>query len=39
MQLANTLWVGRVTMFLTLVIGLAVAFLPGRTDLKWRGLA
>jgi putative spermidine/putrescine transport system permease protein len=39
MQLANTLWIGLVTTFLTLVIGLPVAFQLGRADLKWRGLA
>lgn len=38
-QLANTLWIGLVTTFLTLVIGLPVAFQLGRADLKWRGLA
>ena len=38
-QLFNTLWIGLVTTFITLVIGLPVAFQLGRADLKWRGLA
>lgn len=38
-QLFNTLWIGLLTTFLTLVIGLPVAFQLGRADLKWRGLA
>ncbi|WP_312797068.1 ABC transporter permease, partial [Tianweitania sp.] len=38
-QLFNTLWIGIVTTFATLVIGLPVAFQLGRADLRWRGLA
>ncbi|TYR33221.1 ABC transporter permease [Mesorhizobium microcysteis] len=38
-QLFNTLWIGLVTTFITLVIGLPVAFQLGRADLRWRGLA
>lgn len=38
-QLFNTLWIGFVTTFITLVIGLPVAFQLGRADLRWRGLA
>lgn len=38
-QLFNTLWIGVVTTFITLVIGLPVAFQLGRADLRWRGLA
>lgn len=39
LQMLNTLWIGLVTTFVTLVIGLPVAFQLGRADLKWRGLA
>lgn len=38
-QMLNTLWIGLITTFVTLVIGLPVAFQLGRADLKWRGLA
>lgn len=38
-QLLNTLWIGLATTFITLLIGLPVAFQLGRADLKWRGLA
>lgn len=39
LQLLNTLWIGLLTTFVTLVIGLPVAFQLARADLKWRGLA
>lgn len=38
-QMLNTLWIGLITTFVTLVIGLPVAFQLARADLKWRGLA
>lgn len=38
-QMLNTVWIGLITTFITLVIGLPVAFQLARRDLKWRGLA
>ncbi|MEI4473992.1 ABC transporter permease [Frigidibacter sp. MR17.24] len=37
-QMLNTLWIGLVTTFATLVIGLPVAFQLARADLRLRGL-